>query len=355
MFMSSPKVSVIVPVYNAEERLKTCIESILVQTNDDFELILVNDGSTDNSLAVCKEYASKDTRVRVIDKENSGAGETRNAGLDVATGEYIIFVDADDTIVPEMLDELLGLIKGNDDIDMVCCNHYIEFASDGSRINNERMAIEEEVRITSDRTRALYVMEQTRSFCYLWNKIFIRSIIEKNNIRFEKQFITGQDLDFVIKYYYYVKNVAVTNRPLYNYYKDGVGSLCSRYKKGLYSIVTELSRRRYELFCSLGMDGDEEYMELYAKTHIEYVHSCIPNMFRKNSNLSKKEKIEQMKVVFKDEGLSKYMAGYSPQDKLQKIFKKLYLMRSPKLAVATYSTLFFIRNNMDGVYSKLRK
>ena len=75
--MGSPKVSVIVPVYNAEERLKTCVESILVQTNDDFELILVNDGSTDNSLAVCKEYASKDARVRVIDKENSGAGETR--------------------------------------------------------------------------------------------------------------------------------------------------------------------------------------------------------------------------------------------------------------------------------------
>lgn len=353
--MTKPKISVIVPVYNAQDRLKVCIESVLSQSFGDFELILVNDGSTDNSLSVCEEYAAKEQRIKVVDKENSGAGETRNAGLDVAEGDYVIFIDSDDTVHTQMFESLLDLMCAKENADMVCCNHCIEFAQGGDMINNEKLEIEEDPFVTSDRQRALFIMEKTRSFCYLWNKIFRRSIIEDNNIRFEKQFVTGQDLDFVIKYYYHTNTVVMTNKPLYVYYKDGIGSLCSRYKKGLYGMVTELSRRRYDLFCSLGMQNNEEYMELYGKTHIEYVHSCIPNMFRKNSALTRKEKVALMKTVFQDEGLSKYMSSYNPEDKLQKIFKKLYLTGNASFAVTVYSTMFFVRNNMDGIYAKLRK
>ena len=348
-------VSVIVPVYNAEKRLNECLDSILNQSFEDYELILINDGSTDNSALICNEYEKKDPRIVFVDKENSGAGETRNAGLEVAKGEYIVFVDSDDTVEPHMLETLLNLVSKNADIDMVCCNHSIESAVTGHKSANEKMIIPQDAWITSDKSEALYIMEQTRSFCYLWNKILKRSIIEENHIRFEKQFVTGQDLDFVIKYYYHVRSLAITNEPLYNYFKDGVGSLCARYKPNLYEMVTELSNRRYRLFCNLKMDQNNQYMNLYGRSHIEYIHTCIPNLFRKNSKLKRAEKKAILIKVLSDKGLEKHMTDYVPKDKLGKVFLKVYRRGNADYAYFVYSLLFFIRNNMNWLYTLLRK
>lgn len=101
-------VSVIVPVYNAEKYIETCISSVLNQTFTDFELILIDDGSEDESGHICDEYATKDTRIRVFHKENGGPSAARNSGLNVAQGEWILFLDSDDWIVPESLQLLMS-------------------------------------------------------------------------------------------------------------------------------------------------------------------------------------------------------------------------------------------------------
>lgn len=100
-----PKVSIIVPVYNAEKYLRECVESVLCQTLSDIELILVDDGSTDSSPTLCDQYAAQDRRVKVIHKPNGRAASARNAGLRVASGEYVAFVDADDWISPDMYEK----------------------------------------------------------------------------------------------------------------------------------------------------------------------------------------------------------------------------------------------------------
>ena len=110
-------ISVIVPVYNVEKYINRCIESVLAQTYRNFELILVDDGSPDNCGAICDDYASKDRRIRVIHKENGGVSSARNAGLDSAGGDYILFVDSDDYITPEHI-ELLIPVESED---LVCC------------------------------------------------------------------------------------------------------------------------------------------------------------------------------------------------------------------------------------------
>ncbi len=104
------KLSIVVSVYNVEKYLRECLDSILCQEFSDFELIIVNDGSTDDSLAICNEYKTKDRRIRVIDKSNGGVSSARNAGIDVALGEYIAFVDSDDYIVPSMFNIMLSTI-----------------------------------------------------------------------------------------------------------------------------------------------------------------------------------------------------------------------------------------------------
>ena len=106
-----PKASVIVPVYNAAKTLPRCVESVFAQTEQDWELWLINDGSSDGSLSLCREYEASDTRVHVIDKPNGGVGSARNAGLDAATGEFIAFLDSDDAYEPVFLKTLLALAE----------------------------------------------------------------------------------------------------------------------------------------------------------------------------------------------------------------------------------------------------
>ena len=117
-----PEVSVIVPVYNMEEYLPRCIESILAQTYRDFELILVDDGSSDNSGNMCDEYALKDNRIKSVHKENDGVSSARNCGLQVAEGKYILFIDSDDFVDPSYIGELLE----NKEYDYVTAGHYIQ-------------------------------------------------------------------------------------------------------------------------------------------------------------------------------------------------------------------------------------
>ena len=117
------EVSVVVPIYNAGKKLEKCIKSILNQTFTNFELILVNDGSTDNSINICKKYELKDNRVRVIDKKNEGSIATRNRGVMEASGDYIMFVDADDYIATTAIEKLYIDAKDKD-LDIIVCNTY---------------------------------------------------------------------------------------------------------------------------------------------------------------------------------------------------------------------------------------
>lgn len=119
-----PKVSIIVPVYKAENYLHRCVDSILAQTFTDWELLLVDDGSPDRSGEICDEYASKDARIRVFHKENGGVSSARQKGLDEAVGEYTIHADPDDWVEPMMLEELYKRAK-EDDADMVICDYYM--------------------------------------------------------------------------------------------------------------------------------------------------------------------------------------------------------------------------------------
>ena len=119
----NPLISVIVPVYNVAEYLSRCVDSILAQSYGNLQIILVNDGSSDDSGRICEEYAKKDTRIQVIHQKNGGLSSARNAGLDVSSGQYVGFVDSDDWIEPEMYEEMLALMERNA-AQLVCAGRY---------------------------------------------------------------------------------------------------------------------------------------------------------------------------------------------------------------------------------------
>lgn len=247
-------VSVIVPVFNVEKYLKSCIESILNQTHNNLELILVDDGSKDNSENICDEYKIKDKRIIVIHKENGGVSLARNSALEIAKGEYITFVDADDSIKSTYIEDLLEMCKENK------CEMAISGFANKQNDNITENKNQIEKRMTSEETLARMLNEKN-FYATVWGKIFKRQIIDK--IRFNEEYKIGEDLDFVVNvlsqnvmvyintslidYYYNIREDSVT-KDKYNEKWEKEIQICNRLIENVekrYPNIKEFAEKRY--------------------------------------------------------------------------------------------------------------
>lgn len=218
-----PMVSIIVPVYNAQDFIERCVDSILQQEYTNFELLLLDDGSTDRSGEICDRYAEADKRVCVIHKENSGVSDTRNLALDRAKGNYIQFVDSDDWIAADAT-RLFVETAENTRCDMVICDFY--------RVVGERVSHKGDIKAEGLLTMeefAGYMMEDPADFYYgvLWNKFYRNEIIKKHNLRMDHSISWCEDFMFNLEYLRYAEHVCPIHNPLY-YYVKRKGSLVSQ-------------------------------------------------------------------------------------------------------------------------------
>lgn len=206
-------ISIIIPVYNAEKYLAKCINSIISQSNKDWELILIDDGSTDLSSKICREYCQTDHRIKYYYTNNGGPSRARNYGLEKATGEWILFIDSDDWIDHNLLD--LPLTRPNSDLIFFGIQRrYLD--------RTERCSIDFDVLISDHSSiidDILYKLftNKDQLFGYTCNKFFKRSIINNNNIYFIESLRIKEDEVFTLTYCNYINSISVTNKALYNY------------------------------------------------------------------------------------------------------------------------------------------
>ncbi|WP_035052423.1 glycosyltransferase family 2 protein [Carnobacterium pleistocenium] len=219
-------VSIIMPIYNVAETLRKSVQSLLDQTYQDFELILVNDGSTDYSGSICDEFQKEDNRILVIHQENTGSGFARNAGLDQATGEYIYFSDPDDYVEHTLLEENLVIALENQ-ANMVVFGYYIEEISSRGKIKESRRLPILSVLTTKEDFRKSFRAFQTLDSNVLWNKLYKHRYLLENNCRFTDQRV-GQDALFNHLVYRDLECVYFNQTPYY-YYVQRVGSAINRY------------------------------------------------------------------------------------------------------------------------------
>lgn len=227
-------VSVIVPVYNGQEHLSRCIDSILGQTYTDIELILVDNYSTDQSYAICEEYAKKDSRVVVTRQDRSWVSAVRNKGLEVMTGEYCCFCDQDDVYAPHMLQTLYQMMQ-QEQVDLASCN-YCRKWEDGT-IKTDRRVCDGDYLTLDDRSKLKFIiddiLEVKLSFC-VWNKMFRSRIIREYNITFEERLRICEDLGFFVNYACYSRRTLATAEIMYDWYQyttsasefERSGSIC---------------------------------------------------------------------------------------------------------------------------------
>ena len=205
-----PKVTIIVPVYNVEKYIERCLNNLINQTLKDIEILIINDGSPDNSIEICEKFAKNDTRIKIYSKENEGLGLTRNYGIDRATGEYISFVDSDDYVSTNMCEVLYDVAKRND-ADIVYGGIYRD--NNRGKVISEPCVEKEVVWYGETEIKQLLLdfiatepecKNDTIMEVSVWKALFKKEIFDKNNIRFvsERQFISEDvifDIDFFLK------------------------------------------------------------------------------------------------------------------------------------------------------------
>lgn len=237
-------ISIIVPVYNVEDYISACIDSILNQTFKDFELLLIDDGSTDDSGNICNSYISKDSRVKVIHTKNQGVSKTRNLGIKNAKGKYIMFCDSDDYADKYWCEKLYNTIKNNSNSFILC----------SYTIHNQRQEYEDikikyiqENKSIITNKRSYFSNYKTTLSASVWNKIYEKEIIMKNNIKFCESLSLGEDKIFNLDYLRCLEDrVIIINDPLYHYILREKESLDYKYYPDMFSIYTKLNKITYD-------------------------------------------------------------------------------------------------------------
>ena len=217
------KISIIIPVYNGADKLERCLESIIKQDYRDIEIIVVDDGSKDDSFKIMKEYADKDDRIIALHKENGGVSSTRNKALDIATGDYVQFVDVDDWLPFDSSKLMLRAMIEND-VDMVAGDFYRVTGENTSRKSHFKNS-----RLLSRNEYADKMMLAPADFYYgvLWNKLYKKSIIDEYHIRMDENINYSEDMIFNLEYLLHVNNIYILTAPVY-YYHLSEGSLVAQ-------------------------------------------------------------------------------------------------------------------------------
>ena len=228
-------VSIIIPVYNAEKCLGYCLNSIASQTYRNLEIILVNDGSTDDSLKICNNYAFLDSRIRVIDIPNAGVSNARNVGLKAATGEYIEFADADDVLNPKMVETLVDKMDTYQSDLVICCFEMVSLNSNQQPqyiIHFNSASLGEECVYTQQLffEKLSCILWRTSLLECPWNKMFRKDIIRNYNLQFPIDKSLGEDFCFNIDYFAYVNKVVIVSDELYYYMQINQTALTRKFQ-----------------------------------------------------------------------------------------------------------------------------
>lgn len=291
-----PLVSIIVPVYNGEKVIERCIRSLVGQTYENIEIIVLNDGSKDHTMQILNKYEKLDSRVRVIDKPNSGVSDTRNQGLQLATGDYVQFVDSDDWLPNDATQQLVAGMQQN--CEMVICDY--------NRVVDNNIIVKGHIPEEGPISRtefALYMMKAPANYYYgvLWNKMFRMDIIRKNELDFPQEIDWCEDLRFNLEYLQYVKQVYVLQKPLY-YYVLTRGSLA----QSRTDLIDNLRVRNF-LF--------EQYKALYESLDLYDENKLRIRSFYIDFARDKNKQIKMIAGI-KKEDLSRETAMEAVKDKI---------------------------------------
>lgn len=303
------KISIIVPAYNCENKIEKCIKSISRQTYDNLEIIIVNDGSTDNTALICQKLAHNDERIKVINQENQGVSMARNQGIKCATGEYIQFVDADDTIEPDMTATLVKTMRKYDCQFVIC--GYNQYKNG----NKEIICHPDGEYDLEDFKNVFMEFYNTWMINMPWNKMYKKECI---HTQFQSDINLGEDLIFNLEYIKGCHKIAVINYCGYNYYFENGTSLAGSFRKE----KIEYSKMLHNKVCEFVGKN-----QINDKAFVMEIRYSMTNLMR--SNLSDDNKKDYIRKWCQDKSIVSAYKCASGLSLMDRVLKVLVLVNKP--------------------------
>ena len=346
-----PVVSIVVPMHNSGTHIRKCIDSIITQDYKELDIVLVDDGSTDNTRMVCDEYVG-DARIRIFDGKGEGVSNARNIGIENAVGEYIAFIDSDDWIEADYISTLINGICGDDDIYMI--SYYEEFKNSSRHINffnTDYFEICNEDRFDLLTTclinRPLGNQDTLFPIGVPWGKIYRKAFLDKNKIRFCYGLKRMQDTVFNLYAFSSALKIKYEDIPRYHYRRDS-GSTTFRYDPDFESTSLQILSEVRHFFEVRNIEGYEE--AYYAKAFMNFLECVRTQYLSDECKLSMISKIRNVKRIAKTEPY-KYIARYVKQDTF--IDKKKYALKllcKERYILLYYAILFMRIRRMMRMY-----
>lgn len=312
-----PYFSIVIPAYNSEETISNTIKSILKQTYQDFQLIIVNDGSQDRTQEIIEQYTSD--RIELINTTNGGPGRARNIGISKSIGKYLVLVDADDELERDNLEKRYNILK-NQSVDLVI-GSYITKVYDSHKIVDEKKneAPSQYIANHNKFLQTVYPLMDRQLMYVIWNKVYKLEIIKENNIKFPS-YKSCEDRLFNIDYFAHVNNCIVSDEVLYIYSFDGKNSLTNKFSENKFETFVEFYVKSSEL-----INSDKEG---FASLFLKGVMSSFASLHTESCWLNTKEKLTYIKTALKNDYVRDATNSSVTDSTMKIIFKLIFKVRN---------------------------
>lgn len=348
-----PKVSIIMPAYNVDRYIRRAVESLQHQTFEDFELLAVDDGSSDRTGQILDSIAARDIRVSVFHQKNAGAPAARNFALDHARGEYVMFFDADDWAEPAMLSKMYAFASVNR-LELAVTGFYIDtHYGSVDRYTSELKHCDDNVFGTQrDFRLAAWQLFDANQLYPPWNKLFLRARIEKLGLRFRPTF--WDDFPFVLDFIRDVERVGVMSEAFYHFIRQRVESETSRWRPDMYDKREEEHGWMLDLYHYWGLDGDVVSMEMIQRRYIERLVGCIENVCDPMCKLSRTEKVAQIRQMIETERAKLAVDVARPRSRMMRMMLAPIKRQDARMCYREGRLISFVRRHNGKLFAILK-
>lgn len=353
MQTKTPKVSVIIPAYNVDRFIGRAIESLQRQTLSDFELLIVDDGSTDRTGDVADRAAERDIRIEVIHTENQGAPAARNTALDRARGEFVHFVDGDDWVEPNMLADLVEIAE-RDNLDLLIAGFYIETYYGSADQHTSELKNQPTITYaTPEEFHAqAWRLFDTNLLYTPWNKLFRRSYLEKIHARFKPTF--WDDFPFVLDVIRDIERVGVTEKAYYHFIRLRAESETSRWRPDMYDKREEEHGWMLDLYEHWDLAGDPSSVEMVQRRYIERLIGCIENVANPSCTLTNAEKYECVRAMIGTDRAQFAVSVAKPHSKMMQLMLAPIKQKNAHVALAEGKFISFVKRHNTKIFATLK-
>lgn len=350
-----PFFSIVMPIYNVEKHLNQAVNSLLEQTFQDYEIILVDDCSPDKCPEICDEYAEKYDSIHVIhQKENQGLSYTRNTGMSVATGKYIWFMDSDDYVDTNLLEKVYFSLQKNP-AEVVVIGLIEEYYDQNDELHHKEVVChEEKILSKKDEVRAeIMSLEKETLYGYAWNKFYSLGYLKKIGIKFEKITLI-EDILFNVQYCMDIQSMNILNLPAYHYNKRMDNSLTAKFVPNYY----ELHEKRIEILCEQHKYWElftEENKSILATIYARYIFSALQRNCDRRARMNHYDRIQWIQNVMNKEIYKELIPYGESQSKVIKMMLCLLKQERKTACVFCGRLIFIIKNKLPMFFARVKQ